>query len=91
MAYPRLVLIVLTALTLAAFISVGCQSEPSPTPAAAPTTIAAIPTTMPQQTAEPSQTPKPTGHGSSATLSYSNPYVCPYTDSHSGADARRYA
>ena len=30
-------------------------------------------------------------HGSSATLSYSNPYVCPYTDSHSGADARRYA
>ena len=60
MPYPRLVLIVLTALTLAAFISVGCQSEPSPTPAAAPTTIAAIPTTMPQQTAEPSQTPKPT-------------------------------
>ena len=57
--------IVLTALTLAAFISVGCGSgspQPSPTPATAPTTIVAISTPEPDVTPEPAATvaPQPT-------------------------------
>ena len=48
--------------------------QPSPTPAAAPTTTAAIPTPMPQGAAEPSQTAEAYRRGSSTTHSYSNAY-----------------
>ena len=65
LSFTHRALIVLAALTLAAFISVGCGSgspQPSPTPAAAPTTIVAISTPEPDVTPEPAATvaPQPT-------------------------------
>ena len=57
--------------------------QPSPTPAAAPTTTAAIPTPMLQGAAEPSQTAEAYRRGSSTTHSYSNANACP-SISHAG-------
>ena len=65
LSFTHRALIVLAALTLAAFISVGCGSgspQPSPTPATAPTTIVVISTPEPDVTPEPAATvaPQPT-------------------------------
>ncbi len=87
LSYPRRALIVLTALTLAAFISVGCQSGPRRNPLRhlPPLRPRLLPSQPPcrRGAAEPSQTAEAYRRGSSTTHSYSNAYACP-SISHAG-------